>query len=43
VHQPHWRREVLSLDTVVARHLEDLRAAVRTVEERARAAGFGGG
>jgi IclR family transcriptional regulator, mhp operon transcriptional activator len=35
-----WRREVLSLDAVVQRHLEDLRAAVRTVEERARAAGL---
>jgi hypothetical protein len=32
-----------SLDTGVARHLEDLRAAVRRVEERAHAAGFDGG
>ncbi|HEX2075613.1 MAG TPA: IclR family transcriptional regulator C-terminal domain-containing protein [Geodermatophilus sp.] len=38
-----WRREVLSLPTAVQRHLEDLRAAVRTVEERARAAGLSAG
>ncbi|NEK59286.1 helix-turn-helix domain-containing protein [Geodermatophilus sabuli] len=37
-----WRREVLSLSTAVRRHLEDLRTAVATVEERARAAGLGG-
>jgi IclR family transcriptional regulator, mhp operon transcriptional activator len=36
-----WRRQVLSLPTAVQRHLEDLRTAVRTVEERARAAGVG--
>ena len=36
-----WRREVLSLPTAVERHLQDLRTAVRTVEERARAAGLG--
>ena len=37
-----WRRQALSLPTAVQRHLEDLQAAVRTVEERARAAGLGG-
>jgi len=36
-----WRRQVLSLPTAVQRHLADLRTAVRTVEERARAAGLG--
>ena len=36
-----WRRQVLPLQTAVARHLDDLRAAVRTVEERAAAAGLG--
>ena len=38
-----WRRQALSLPTAVQRHLDDLRAAVRTVEERARAAGLGHG
>ena len=37
-----WRRQVLSLTGLVQRHLGDLQAAVRTVEERARAAGLGG-
>jgi IclR family transcriptional regulator, mhp operon transcriptional activator len=37
-----WRRQVLSLTGLVQRHLGDLQAAVHTVEERARAAGFGG-
>jgi IclR family mhp operon transcriptional activator len=36
-----WRRQVLSMTGLVQRHLEDLRTAVRTVEERARAAGLG--
>jgi IclR family mhp operon transcriptional activator len=36
-----WRRQVLSLRTAVDRHLDDLRAAVRAVEERAAAAGLG--
>jgi IclR family mhp operon transcriptional activator len=36
-----WRRQVLSLTGLVQRHLDDLRTAVRTVEERARAAGLG--
>jgi IclR family mhp operon transcriptional activator len=36
-----WRRQVLSLTGLVQRHLGDLQAAVRTVEERARAAGLG--
>lgn len=36
-----WRRQVLSLTGLVQRHLRDLQAAVRTVEERARAAGLG--
>ena len=38
-----WRRRALPLATAVDRHLDDLRAAVRTVEERARAAGLGQG
>ncbi|WP_324276616.1 helix-turn-helix domain-containing protein [Blastococcus brunescens] len=38
-----WRRRALSLPTAVERHLDDLRAAVRTVEDRARAAGLGHG
>ena len=38
-----WRRQALSLRTAVQRHLEDLRTAVRTVEERAQAAGLGHG
>jgi IclR family transcriptional regulator, mhp operon transcriptional activator len=38
-----WRRQALSLPTAVQRHLEDLRTAVRTVEERAREAGLGHG
>ncbi|RFU20341.1 IclR family transcriptional regulator domain-containing protein [Geodermatophilus marinus] len=37
-----WRRQVLSRTGMVQRHLPDLRAAVRTVEERARAAGLSG-
>jgi IclR family transcriptional regulator, mhp operon transcriptional activator len=37
-----WRRQVLALTGLVQRHLGDLQAAVHTVEERARAAGFGG-
>jgi IclR family mhp operon transcriptional activator len=36
-----WRRQVMSLTGMVQRHLGDLRAAVRTVEDRARAAGLG--
>jgi IclR family mhp operon transcriptional activator len=36
-----WRRQVLSLTGLVQRHLGDLRAAVRTVEQRAREAGLG--
>jgi IclR family mhp operon transcriptional activator len=36
-----WRRQALSLPTAVQRHLDDLRTAVRTVEERARVAGLG--
>lgn len=36
-----WRRQVLSLTGLVQRHLGDLRAAVRTVEDRVRAAGLG--
>jgi len=36
-----WRRQVQSLTGMVQRHLEDLRAAVGAVEERARAAGLG--
>jgi IclR family mhp operon transcriptional activator len=35
-----WRKQVLSLTGAVQRHLGDLRDAVRTIEERARAAGF---
>ena len=35
-----WRRQVLSMTGMVQRHLEDLRAAVRTVEARAREAGL---
>jgi IclR family mhp operon transcriptional activator len=35
-----WRKQVLSLTGAVQRHLGDLRAAARTIEERARAAGF---
>jgi IclR family mhp operon transcriptional activator len=38
-----WRRQVLSLTGMVQRHLEDLRAAVHEVEQRARAAGFDAG
>ena len=38
-----WRRQVLSTTGLVQRHLTDLQDAVRTVEERARAAGFGTG
>jgi IclR family transcriptional regulator, mhp operon transcriptional activator len=38
-----WRRQALSLPTAVQRHLEDLRTAVRTVEQRAREAGLGHG
>ncbi|MGY1708434.1 helix-turn-helix domain-containing protein [Geodermatophilus sp. SYSU D00758] len=37
-----WRRQVMSLTGMVQRHLPDLRAAVRTVEEKARAAGLAG-
>jgi IclR family transcriptional regulator, mhp operon transcriptional activator len=37
-----WRRQVMSTTGMVQRHLGDLRAAVATVEERARAAGLGG-
>ncbi|MGY1616997.1 helix-turn-helix domain-containing protein [Geodermatophilus sp. SYSU D00691] len=37
-----WRRRIVSLTGMVQLHLEDLRAAVRAVEERARAAGLGG-
>jgi IclR family mhp operon transcriptional activator len=36
-----WWRRVVSLTGIVQLHLEDLRTAVRTVEDRARAAGFG--
>jgi IclR family mhp operon transcriptional activator len=36
-----WWRRVVSLTGIVQLHLEDLRSAVRTVEERARAAGLG--
>jgi IclR family transcriptional regulator, mhp operon transcriptional activator len=36
-----WRRQVMSTTGMVQRHLGDLRAAVATVEERARAAGVG--
>jgi IclR family mhp operon transcriptional activator len=36
-----WRRQVVSLTGIVQLHLEDLRDAVRTVEQRARAAGLG--
>jgi len=36
-----WWRRVVSLTGIVQLHLEDLRTAVRTVEERARAAGLG--
>src|SRR4051812_37544299 len=36
-----WRRQVMSTTGMVQRHLGDLRAAVETVEERARAAGLG--
>jgi IclR family transcriptional regulator, mhp operon transcriptional activator len=35
-----WRRQVLSLTGMVQRHLQDLQAAVRAVEERAGEAGF---
>jgi IclR family mhp operon transcriptional activator len=38
-----WRRQVLSRTGLVQRHLKDLQDAVRTVEERARAAGLGTG
>ena len=38
-----WRRQVMSTTGMVQRHLDDLRAAVAAVEERARAAGLGGG
>jgi IclR family transcriptional regulator, mhp operon transcriptional activator len=38
-----WRRQVMSLTGMVQRHLRDLQAAARTVEERARAAGLAGG
>ena len=38
-----WRRQVLSTTGLVQRHLSDLREAVQTVEERARAAGLGTG
>jgi IclR family mhp operon transcriptional activator len=38
-----WRRQVMSTTGMVQRHLGDLRAAVAAVEERARAAGLGGG
>jgi IclR family mhp operon transcriptional activator len=38
-----WRRQVLSTTGLVQRHLKDLQDAVRTVEERARAAGLGTG
>jgi IclR family mhp operon transcriptional activator len=37
-----WWRQVVSLTGIVQLHLEDLQNAVRTVEERARAAGLGG-
>jgi IclR family mhp operon transcriptional activator len=37
-----WRRQVLSLTGLVQRHLEDLRTAVHTVEDRAREVGLGG-
>jgi IclR family mhp operon transcriptional activator len=36
-----WRRQVLSRTGLVQRHLKDLQDAVRTIEERARAAGLG--
>ena len=36
-----WRRQVLSRAGLVQRHLPDLQDAVRTVEERTRAAGLG--
>lgn len=36
-----WRRQVMSTTGMIQRHLGDLRAAVRTVEERARATGLG--
>lgn len=36
-----WRRQVMSTTGMIQRHLGDLQAAVRTVEERARAAGLG--
>jgi IclR family transcriptional regulator, mhp operon transcriptional activator len=35
-----WRRQVLSLTGMVQRHLQDLQAAVRAVEERTGEAGF---
>ncbi|WP_448624731.1 helix-turn-helix domain-containing protein [Geodermatophilus sp. URMC 64] len=35
-----WRRQIMSLTGMVQLHLADLETAVRTVEERARAAGF---
>ena len=36
-----WRRQVMSTTGMVQRHLDDLRAAVAAVEERARAVGLG--
>lgn len=36
-----WHRRVLSLTGMVQRHLDDLRTAVGTVEERAHVAGPG--
>jgi IclR family mhp operon transcriptional activator len=36
-----WLRPAMPVRTAVERHLGDLRTAVATVEERARAAGFG--